>query len=160
MRNILNLVTFVICFFMLQYDYTSSTEDNKKGCLDESAINYCLECITTSGNCLYDNEPSYRCEEPLVRWKKRWSPLAEFQDRFVVFTISRCWSEWEVTIYDFKGNEIWFSYDPTDEWDGKTLNGAYVEAGTYLLSIKSETRGKTKKIDILTELEIFFDSSK
>ena len=62
-----------------------------------------------------------------------------------------------MTIYDYWGKEIWLSFNPSDKWSGLTSKNDYVEAGTYLLSIKAKTRGMTKQTDILTEVEIFYD---
>ena len=156
----LSVLAFLIMGHPLNQFSTYSHVETKAGCLDEEAINYCLDCSTEGGECLYDNESSYRCEEPLVRWKKRWNPRSEWNDEFVVFTIERCWVEWEITLYDFLGKEVWLSFDPTDKWSGMTAKNDYVEAGTYLLSIKAETRGGTKKLDILTEVEIFYEDDK
>ena len=60
------------------------------------------------------------------------------QDDFVVFTYSRCWEEWEVTIYDYWGKEIWLSFNPSDKWSGLTSKNDYVEAGTYLIVDKGQ----------------------
>jgi hypothetical protein len=73
-----------------------------------------------------------------------------------VFTLTKCWDSWEVRIYDFVGNEIWRSYEPNEVWSVQN-NGEYVEAGEYYLSIKAETQGLTKKIDILADIEIYYN---
>lgn len=129
----------------------------KRGCLDEYATNYCMECLEEGGTCLYDNEYSRDCEDPLLKWKKRWNPRSQWKDDFRIFTYSDCWQEYEVNIYDFSGKTIWTSFDPKDKWSALTSENDYVDAGTYFLSIKAETRGETKRVDILSEFEIFYE---
>ena len=159
MRNTL------ISFMLMLFAYGSIPPDEhqeflyqtvKKGCLDEYAVNYCYDCSEEGGMCLYDSQYSKRCEDPYVKWKTKYTPIKEFTDKFSVFTLSDCWQEWEVVIYDFSGNEIWRSYEPNEEWSVQ-MNGEYVEAGEYFMSIKCTTIGETKTLDILTEFEIYYN---
>ena len=158
MKNIL------LSLFFLGFVWAVSPENpifqsdnivNKGGCLDEDAINYCFDCNQNLGTCLYDNETSRICEDARIAWKKRWKPDSEYSTKFQVSTYTQCWLDWEVTIYDRLGNELWLSLDPNDSWSGIT-NGDYVQAGEYYLSIQGQTRGGTKTIDIVSEFDEFY----
>lgn len=125
----------------------------KEGCLDEEAINYCYDCNVKGGSCLYDNELSRRCEDTIVKWKRRWRADGEWATTWRITTYEECWQEWRVSIYNELGDELWTSDDPNDEWDG-TIGGEKIEAGEYYVSIEGKTRGMTKIIDILTEIKV------
>lgn len=159
MRN--TIISLLLLFFVqgtlpLDEYHKLKVASQKVGCLDEYAVNYCYDCDVEGGQCLYDNQYEHRCEDPYVKWPRRYTPIKEFKDVFRVFTLTSCWDYWEVRIYDFVGNEIWRSYEPNEVWSVQT-NGEYVEAGEYYLSIKAETQGSTKKIDILADIEIYYN---
>lgn len=156
MRNyflLLSTLAFLVVGSPLNQFNPYSYAPTKGGCLDESAINYCLDCTTQEGTCLIDNELSKKCEDTIVKWKKKWNPQAEFSSEFAVFTYAECWDFWEVTIYDSFGNIIWQSNTPNEAWSGMTKDG-YYEAGEYYLSIVGSTRGMTKTIDILDDFDL------
>ena len=160
MRNLLLGVLFSIFLFLgspyNSYDESISVE-LKAGCTDESAINYCFDCSKQEGTCLIDNEFSSRCEDPIVKWKKKWYPESEFSSRYAVFTYEDCWDSWEVTIYDSLGVILWQSNTPNEAWSGMS-QGKYYEGGEYYLSIIGDTRGMTKSIDVLTEFDLIFNN--
>ncbi len=156
MKNFLTLLSvFAVMVIGHPWNRYSTTTNVEvlAGCLDEDAINYCFECITEAGECLYDNESSRRCEDPIVKWKGRWKPTAEFESQFAVFTYEECWDEWEVTIFDSLGMVLWQSNTPNEKWSGR--NGSkYVDEGEYYISIYGRTRGATKVIDILDDFNL------
>ena len=62
----------------------------------------------------------------------------------------------EITLYDFWEKKC--GYPTTQPTSEGMMPNDYVEAGTcYRLS---RTRGGTKKLDILTEVEIFYEDDK
>jgi len=160
MRQVL---TTTITFFILLLGVGENpvqeiiNAQEKAGCKDPYALNYCHTCTISGGVCFYDTEFKKSCEDPSIHWKSKYNPLNEHKYSYTIVTFEDCWEYWDVNIYDSLGATIWFSDVPNDDWYGKDFRGNYLPTGVYFMTIKGETRGNTKQVDILTEIEIYYD---
>ena len=109
------------------------------GCTDPEALNYNELATVDNGTCVYQ-EP---CDSFTgnVYISNSFTPDNDgINDLWKAFTVQECWSKWELTILNRWGGVIWYSTNPSDEWDGTFKdNGEYVQNGMYVYKLKALT---------------------
>lgn len=147
------------CTDMFAYNYNESATDDDgscvyQGCLDEDALNYCMEC-TIEGDCDYAPDNGLECSDPMIYVPNTFTPNGDMVNEFwKPVTRNECWWRWECRVYNRWGTLVWISYDPADKWLGNRLD-AFVPDGVYVWSIKATTYQSTKAVDIKGHVTIF-----
>jgi len=147
------------CTDMFAYNYNESATDDDgscvyQGCLDEDALNYCMEC-TIEGDCDYAPDNGIECNDPMIYVPNTFTPNGDMVNEFwKPVTRNECWWRWECRVYNRWGTLVWISYDPADKWLGNRLD-AFVPDGVYVWSIKATTYQSTKAVDIKGHVTIF-----
>ena len=98
--------------------------------------------------------PNPDCEDPCIHVPNTFTPNNDgVNDRWRPITLSKCWMDWEVQVYNRWGNRVWFSVDPEDWWLGG--DDSYVSDGVYTWVIRGTTFRSTKVVKLTGHVTIF-----
>ena len=94
------------------------------------------------------------CMDPCIHVPNTFTPNNDgINDRWRPITLSKCWLDWEVEVYNRWGGVVWWSYDPEDWWLGG--DDSYVPDGVYTWKIRAKTYGSTKTVSMVGHVTIF-----
>ena len=94
------------------------------------------------------------CEDPCIHVPNTFTPNNDgLNDRWKPITLSDCWMDWEVEVYNRWGNRVWWSTDPQDWWLGGDVS--YVPDGVYTWKIRGTTYRSTKAVSMVGHVTIF-----
>ena len=94
------------------------------------------------------------CEDPCIHVPNTFTPNNDgINDRWRPITMSKCWMDWEVQVYNRWGEVVWWSLDPEDWWLGG--DKSYVSDGVYTWKITGTTFRSTKVVSMVGHVTIF-----
>ena len=94
------------------------------------------------------------CEDPCIHVPNTFTPNNDgINDRWRPITLSKCWMDWEVQVYNRWGGVVWLSFDPEDWWLGG--DDSYVPDGVYTWKIRARTYRATKAVEMVGHVTIF-----
>ncbi len=94
------------------------------------------------------------CEDPCIHVPNVFTPNNDgANDSWKPITLSKCWMEWEVQVFNRWGGVVWWSVDPSERWFGGDTS--YVPAGVYTWIIRGTTYRSTKVVKLTGHVTIF-----
>jgi gliding motility-associated-like protein len=131
--------------FALNYNPQANVNDGScyysiLGCMDSNAINYNPDATIDDDSCIYELGMSPDCIEPLIFVPNVFTPNNDgVNDVWQAVTLSECFSEWLLLVFNRWGNIVWESKDPDEVWLGEGRRGThFVSDGVYIYTIKAK----------------------
>jgi gliding motility-associated-like protein len=143
----------------LNFNPSANTDDgscqyNVLGCTDPNALNFNPFANLDNGSCLYYDP----CDDDAipVYVPNVFTPNGDgINDVWQIITVSNCWLEWDIKIFNRWGNMIYQMTSPDQVWDGKTMGSdRLVSDGVYVCRIIA--RGPNARVfETITNITIF-----
>lgn len=94
------------------------------------------------------------CEDPCIHVPNTFTPNNDgINDYWRAITLSKCWMNWELQVYNRWGQMVWLSGDPEEKWLGG--DESYVSDGVYSWVIRGTTYRSTKVVRLTGHVTVF-----